>query len=136
MLYRFSLVIVLLAGFLFSSSCKTKEELLQEEKYKKELEKRANQLSDALSAAGLEGDAASDLVDKIKDIDTELMNFLASDPSNDLRSQRLKEFMERRDGSIRASMTDEQYLAYRKALLEKSRKKAIEKGKPNILPNG
>lgn len=131
------LILQLICLFAFlSSSCKTKQALAEQEKYDQKLSERNEDQSDALVAAGLAGDDAEAILDMMKKMDEDLMNFLKTDPSQDARSEFLSDMMRDRESKVRNSMTPEQYEAYRKALLEKTRKEAIEQGAPSIKPGG
>ena len=53
------------------------------------------------------------------------MNFLAADPDNKAKGAMLKKMTDEREAKIRNSMTEEEYIAYRKAVYKKN----IEKSK-------
>lgn len=127
------LQLLCLAVFL-ASSCKTKQAIAKQEMFDQRIADRNKDQSDALAAAGLESDAAAALLEQMKNMDAELMNFLATDPSQDAKSEYLSNMMRDRESKVRGSMTPEQYGAYRKALLEQTRKDALEQGAPLVKP--
>jgi len=133
---RVSMLLLLCYSLLLMCSCKTKQAIAEENRFQQELDDRAAKQNEALANAGVDADQANSLVDKMKEMDEKLMNFMASDPSTSERSQFLSDMMREREAMIRGSMSPEEYEAYRNALLEQTMKKSREEGAPLVKPRG
>lgn len=123
-------------GIILMSSCKTKQAVAEDNKFEEALDERSQENQQLLGEAGLEMKAAEALSEQIKEMDKDFMNFLETDPDNEAKSAKLRAMMAAREAKIKASMTPEQYEAYRKALLEKTKKKSETEGGPYKGPNG
>jgi len=113
---------------LLSFSCKTKQELAEEKKHKEVIEQRALENEELFSESGLDEDKITELVENMKDIDEKVMNFMSTDPDNKAKSALLKKMTKERETKIRASMTEEEYRAYRKAVYDKKMEKSKKHG--------
>jgi len=127
---------LLVFGILLMSSCKTKQVVAEDAKYEEALDTRSQENQQLLGEAGLELKAAQALTEQIREMDKDFMNFLETDPDNEAKSAKLRALMAAREAKIKGSMTPEQYQAYRKALLEKTKKKSETEGAPYKGPNG
>jgi|GEM_PF-6621821 len=118
------------------SSCKTKLAVQEDNKFQEELNERQQENAELLGQTGMDLNAAAALSEQIKELDKDFMNFLETDPTNDAKSAKLRAMMASREAKIKASMSPEQYEAYRKAILEKTKKNSETEGAPYKGPNG
>ena len=112
--------LIVLAIAISMMSCKTKQEIAQESQFQEEIDARAAESKLLFDQSGLDPNSADKLSETMQGIDSELMNFLATDPDADARRATLKRLMDQRNQAIKSTMTDEQYKNYIKALRERS----------------
>ena len=132
---KYLIISLILTLGLITTSCKTKK-ILPEDKNLQQVRERVSENEELMGEAGLDGDLSAQLVAELEKIDLELMHFLATDPDNDAKRLKFKDLMDRRKQLLMDGMTAEEYASYRKAVVEKSRKKSKEVGGPLIKPGG